>query len=348
MEKIGIDVHKVSTQVCVLTETGEYEEHRIRTERDSLSKFFGSRPAGRVLLEAATESEWVAQHLESLGHEVIVADPNFAPMYASRTRKVKTDKRDARALCDACHLGAFRRAHRASDESRLLRKHLAAREGLVQMRTRTISLCRSLLRQEGVRVPSGGAGSFPKRVRALQLSEELASTVEPLLLIHEQLCQQLKTIEAKVEQTLENDERVKRLTTVPSVGAITALTFIALVDDVGRFSSASKLRSYLGLVPREYSSGEKQQRGHITKAGNSRLRSLLVECAWGILRRASPQTAALSEWALRIAARRGKRIAAVALARKLAGILLAMSLKGRDYEPRRLHCAVVPTPAVAP
>ena len=81
---------------------------------------------------------------------MIVADPNFAPMYASRSRKVKTDKRDARALCDACELGAYRRAHRSSDESRLLRKHLAVREALVQSRTKVISLCRSLLRQEGV------------------------------------------------------------------------------------------------------------------------------------------------------------------------------------------------------
>jgi transposase len=161
MDKIGIDVHKVATQVCILTETGEYEEQRIRTERDALTTFFGTRPRARILLEAATESEWVARHLESLGHEVIVAAPNFAPMYASRCRKVKTDKRDARALCDACHLGAFRRAHRASDPSRLLRKHLAARELLVQARSRMISLCRSLLRQEGIRVPSGGAPTYP-------------------------------------------------------------------------------------------------------------------------------------------------------------------------------------------
>lgn len=105
MEKIGIDVHKVATQVCILTETGEYEEQRIRTERDALTAFFGARPKARILLEAATESEWVARHLESLGHEVIVADPNFAPMYASRSRKVKTDKRDARALCEACTSG---------------------------------------------------------------------------------------------------------------------------------------------------------------------------------------------------------------------------------------------------
>jgi transposase len=88
MEKIGIDVHKVATQVCVLTEDGEYQEFRMRTERESLTAFFGERPKARVLLEAATESEWVARHLESLGHEVIVADPGYAPMYGLLSRTV--------------------------------------------------------------------------------------------------------------------------------------------------------------------------------------------------------------------------------------------------------------------
>jgi transposase len=122
---------------------------------------------------------------------------------------------------------------------------------------------------------------------------------------------------------------------VASVGPVTAVTFIALVDDVARFESSDRLQSYLGLVPREYSSGEKQQRGHITKAGNNRMRSLLVECAWGILRRRNPKSEPLEQWALRIAARRGKRIAAVAL----AGILFAMTKHARSFEPDRLGCA---------
>jgi transposase len=142
-----------------------------------------------------------------------------------------------------------------------------------------------------------------------------------------------------VEQAVKDDERVQRLTTVPSVGPVTAATFIAIVDDVGRFESAHKLQSYMGLVPKEYSSGEKQQRGHITKAGNSRMRSLLVECAWGILRRQNPNSEPLAQWAARIAERRGKRIAAVALARKLAGILFAMTKNARSFEPERLRRA---------
>jgi transposase len=336
MEKIGIDVHKVATQVCILSEDGEFKEFRIRTERDALTEAFGRRARARVLLEAATESEWVARHLEALGHEVIVADPNFAPMYASRSRKVKTDKRDARALCEACHLGAYRVVHRVSDGSRMLRKQLATRAVLVQTRSRMISLCRALLRQEGIRVPSGDAVSFVKRVRTLKLGAELTSTLQPLLKTHEHVCEQIKDLDALIAKAVKHDERAKRLTTVPSVGPVTALSFVALVDNIERFSSSTKLCSYLGLVPREYSSGEKQQRGHITKAGNSRMRSLLVECAWGILRRQHPATQPLQEWALSIAARRGKRIAAVALARKLATILFAMTQHGRDFEPERL------------
>jgi transposase len=345
MEKIGIDVHKVATQVCILTDDGEFEERRIRTERDALTALFGPRPRARVVLEAATESEWVARHLESLGHEVIVADPNFAPMYASRSRKVKTDKRDARALCEACHLGAYRATHRASDCSRLARKSLAVREVLVQTRSRMISLCRALLRQEGIRVPTGGAPSFAKRVRSLALGEEIAQALQPLLESHDHVCEQIDALDVHVENAVELDERAQRLTTVPSVGPVTALTFVAVIDDVGRFASSDKLCSYLGLAPREYSSGEKQQRGHITKAGNRRLRSLLVECAWGILRRRNPKTEALALWATRIAERRGKRVAAVALARKLVTILFSMLQNKRAFEPERLRTPVVSTAA---
>ena len=101
MEHIGIDVHKNSCQVCILTEGGALVERRIKTDRASLHALFDGRPRARILVESSTESEWVARCLEELGHEVIVADPNFAPMYATRSKKVKTDKRDARALCEA-------------------------------------------------------------------------------------------------------------------------------------------------------------------------------------------------------------------------------------------------------
>jgi transposase len=121
MDHIGIDVHKTQSQVCILTESGERIEQRIVTDRVRIREVFGRRPRSRILIEASTESEWVARCLEERGHEVIVADPNFAPMYATRSRRVKTDRRDARTLAEACRLGAYRPSHRTSDAQRLVR-----------------------------------------------------------------------------------------------------------------------------------------------------------------------------------------------------------------------------------
>jgi transposase len=136
----------------------------------------GDRPRARIVIEATTESDWVARCLEALGHEVIVADPNFAPMYATRTRKVKTDRRDARALAEAGVLGAYRRAHRLSDPQRHVRGRLLVRDALVRTRTQYISLIRALLRQQGYRVPSGSAEAFVARVRTVALPGPLVTT----------------------------------------------------------------------------------------------------------------------------------------------------------------------------
>ena len=183
MEYIGIDVHRNSSQICILTEDGEYLERRCSTSRDSLRKHLGERAPGRILIEASTDSEWVAQVLEEFGHEVIVADPNFAPMYATRSRRVKTDRRDARALCDACRLGAYRPAHRAPRERRQQRAELRVRETLVFTRSKYISLIRSILRREGYRVASGAVEKFLDRLSTMSLPDELREEVTPLITV---------------------------------------------------------------------------------------------------------------------------------------------------------------------
>src|SRR5262245_6684181 len=140
MDHIRIDVHKRESQIYILAEGGEVIEQRIRTEAERFDAVLGSRARARIVIEASTDSEWVARWLEALGHEVIVAGPNFAPMYATRPRKVKTDRRDARALADACLLGAYRPAHRLSDPQRHVRGRLGVRDALVHTRTRYISV----------------------------------------------------------------------------------------------------------------------------------------------------------------------------------------------------------------
>ena len=118
MDHIGIDVHKRESHTCMLAEGGELIEQRIRTEPERFAAVLVQRPRARILIEASTDSEWVARCLEELGHEVIVVDPNFAPMYATRTRKVKTDRRDARALAEACVLGASTLGRKEHSRSR--------------------------------------------------------------------------------------------------------------------------------------------------------------------------------------------------------------------------------------
>ena len=156
MEHIGIDIHKRESQICILTPEGEIIEQRIQSTRDRFTAVFAARARARVLLEATTESEWVAQTLEACGHEVIVADPNYAPMYPERRRRVKTDRRDARMLAEACRVGTSRPAHRVSAEQRQVRRQLRVRDLLVRARGRTISLMRALVRSEGLRVRAGG------------------------------------------------------------------------------------------------------------------------------------------------------------------------------------------------
>jgi transposase len=184
------------------------------------------------------------------------------------------------------------------------------------------------------------------RLQELTIPISLQETIVPLVGVLGPLNRQIERASAAIAGVAESDPVVQQLCTVPGIGAVTAATFVATVDGVERFAGAHQVEAYLGLVPREFSSGERQRKGRITKAGNRRARWLLVEAAWSILRYKKPETAALRTWAERIACRRGKRRATVALARRLAGILYAMMRDQTDYQPESVPRAACP-PAVA-
>ncbi|CAN5193325.1 IS110-like element ISRhru3 family transposase [soil metagenome] len=314
MDTIGLDLHKRESQLCIGQDDGTIIERRIATTKERFTAVLGERPVAKILVEASTESEWVARHLESLGHEVIVADPNFAPMYATRSRRTKTDRRDAKTLMEACRLGAYRPAHRVSDVRRHVRAQLAVREALVRTRTRYISIAKALVRRDGLRVAGSESHLVAKRIAALELSDTLAGELTPLFTILVPINDQIAAADRELALLCEEDPIVALLATAPAVGPVTASAVVATVDDITRFASAHQFEAFLGLVPSERSSGEKRRIGRITKAGNSRVRYLLVEAGWRIMRSKSAETAALRDWAGRIATRRGNRIAVVALA----------------------------------
>lgn len=149
---------------------------------------------------------------------------------------------------------------------------------------------------------------------------------------HRSLNERIAELDKELAQRAKGDEQAVRLQQIPGVGPIISLMFLAVLDGASRFGNAHQVMSYLGLVPREKSSGEKQLRGHITKAGHTQMRVLLVQAALGILRLRKPETQRRHEWAEQIALRRGKRIATVALARRLAGVMWAMLRDGTEYQ----------------
>jgi len=334
----AIDLHMRYSQIRIIDADGKVlGEQRIMTSRERLVTAFANRGALRILLETGTESEWVAQALEAAGHEVIVADPNYAPMYGEMTRRIKTDRRDVAALAEANRRGWYRRAHRTSAPQRETKQILRARRLLVQQRSGLISLVRSLLRQSGYRLGTGSCETVPTRVTRLGVTGELAETLAPLCRQIAALTVEIHAVDARVQTRTASDAIVTRLRRVPGVGVIVATTFRAFIDRHERFAHAGQVSAAIGLVPREDSSAERRHRGHITKAGPSELRSLLIQAAWVCWRH--PGSAALRAWVDRLAARRGRRIAVVALARRLSRILFAVWRDDTEFDAQKLAMA---------
>jgi transposase len=345
----AIDLHLRRSQIRIVDEDGRVVvDARIDTSAAGFEAWFGPYPPMRLLLESSTESEWVAQRLEACGHEVIVADPNYVAMYATRTRRIKTDRRDVAALADACRQGVYRRAHRVAPAQRRRRQQLRARRQIIRIRTQLINLVRATLRQEGLRLPSGSASSVVPRLARLTIPTDVATVVAPLGALLADTERQIRAADAAVHRDATSDPVVSRLQTVPGVGPVVALTFHAMLDTPDRFGGdARRAAAFVGVVPAERSSGERQQRGRITKTGPGELRALLIQASWAVWGSKTTAARALREWAQALAARRGRRIAIVALARRLVRILFAVWRDGTTFRGRRAlgasdSCVVTP------
>ncbi len=276
MEYGAIDLHTKHSQVRIVTAEGTVVlERRIVTRADQCAAVFEGRERMRILLESSTESEWVATCLEGVGHEVVVADPNYAAMYGTRTRRIKTDRRDVAALAEANRTGIFRPAYRVSAPQRVIRQRLLVRDQLVRTRTQLINVLRSQVRAHGRRLPTGAAETFGRRFAALDLPPLVQEALRPLTQLLEARAIPLREADDWARQAAAADPVVHRLMTAPGVGPLTA---------------------YLGLVPREDSSAERRHRGAITKAGPGRPRALLVQSSWHVWRSARGGAAARHAW----------------------------------------------------
>lgn len=340
MEYGAIDLHTRESEIRIVNEDGtEVFARRIATRPEALGRVCADRAPLRVLVESGTESEWVAQCIEGWGHTVVVADPSYAPMYGARQRRIKTDRRDVAALAEANRRGWYRPAHRVSRSQQTVREALTIRRTLINQRTQLIAVVRTMIRRQGCRVPSGHAETLVGRVQRLGMPAALQTVVAPLLRALDGLAPLIAAADQAAIVQARADAVTRRLMTAPGVGPITALSYRAALDQVDRFADAGAVASYLGLVPREHSSGDSQRKGRITKAGPREPRAMLVQASWTIWRIRRGPGVALAAWAHRLATRRGRRVAIVALARRLARILFAIWRDDQPYRDASRHLA---------
>lgn len=334
MDHVGIDLGRRQSHAALLSEEGEVRYAKCKTSRAGFAKLLADR-SGRVLIEASTSSEWVARYIESLGDwEVIVADPNYAPMWADRTRRIKTDRRDSEALMLACKKGNFRPAHRLSDVARAVRTRVQVRRALVSFRSSLVTHVRTHGARHGFESLPRSPDTFPDRWRQQEMPPSLADEMlllEPMLKVASDLTKHLSGIDADLKRLGRRMPDVQRLMTVPRIGPVTATTWVGTLDRPDRFESGDQVACFIGLVPRVWSSSDMHRQGAITKKGPAELRCLLVEAAWGLFNCRSEDSAALHDWAQRVAARRGKFVAVVALARRLAVIMFAIWRDGTTF-----------------
>jgi transposase len=326
-----MDVAQESSAICVMTSRGRIDqETKVATTPAGLGEFFGGRATMRVYIEAGGQSDWVARQLEGMGHDPRVIDPGQAR--AIGWSKLKNDKVDARLLADLGRADLLVQVHRRRAESEALRRLLVTRAGLVRIRAGLCRQVRAVLRQDGVILPRVPTPDLPLHLRTQgSCPEDLATVIDPLIAVMEEVTRQIDLIEKQLHGIADADPTIRRQVGIPGVGPIVALTYCALLDTPRRFPDGRRVASYIGLVPSENSSGGKQRLGAITKRGNRDVRWLLVQAAHALMR--SKQDTALRRWGLAIAARKGKRKAAVAVARKLAVVMWTLWKDEVDYIP---------------
>jgi len=335
MDHVAIDLGGRESQICVRSGDGVVlEERRLPTRK--LGEYLAKRASCRVIVETCAEAFAVADQALAAGHEVRVVPATLARALGVGANKQKTDRRDAQVLSEVSSRVNLQSVHIPSREARDAKTVCGMREALVGARTQLINTVRGWVRGlVGMQIKKGSSATFGRRVReaASAAKVTLPACVERQLRSIEQLNCEVAQADEEVEALGRNEPRCQRLQTVPGVGPVTSVRFVAALDQLGRFPSAHKVEAYLGLVPGQKSSSDRVRHTSITKAGPSAVRRVLVQACWSM--RNSRPNDPLVRWSLEVEKRRGKGAAVVAMARKLAGILFAMLRDETTYQPDR-------------
>lgn len=332
---VGIDVHKESWQVTVQLEGEEVFHGRLPSQYQALQKLFAKfrRSTIKVAYEAGPCGFWLYDKLIADGIETIVVPPSLIPIESGN--RVKTDKRDSRKLANFLERNMLKKVYVLTEEDRADRELVRTRRQLVEHRSDVARQIKSKLLFYGVESPFPAKQHWTKLyikwLRGLSTDHKgLALSLEFMIDLYEQLTDQIKKIMKKVIELTKSAKyahKVALLRSIPGVGTLIAIEILVELQDMKRFKSGEKIASYIGLTPSEYSTGQYTRQGRITRCGNKRVRTSLVEGSW-ILIYKDPVMKFKYE---RLKRRKGAKRAIVAIARNLIIRMRIMLINDEPY-----------------
>lgn len=331
---VGLDVSLRSVALCVIDADGEIIlERALDCEVEAIDKCLQKfdRPITKLGFEAGTMSQTLFHGLHALGYDVVCMEARQVSAALSAMRN-KTDKNDARGIAQVVRSGWYQPVHMKSRESHYIRAMLSSRKAVLRKCVDLENEIRGLFKAFGIRLPKTlGHHRFDDTVRPIiEADEGLAFALLPMLEARTSLYVHFREMDKRVKRVAAQDPVCSLLMTTPGVGAMTALHFKAAIDDPARFTSSRTVAAHFGLTPRRFQSGEMDNPGRISRAGDTDVRSALYSAANSLLTR-TKKISPLKAWGLRLVRRKGRRRGTVAVARKLAVILHRMWIDGTPY-----------------
>jgi transposase len=330
----ALDVSVRTVAICIVNQEGAIRlERSVRSELPDILKVlteFGE-PIAKVGFEAGVLTQHLTYGLKAAGHEVVCMEARQVSAALAAMRN-KTDKNDARGIAQILRTGWYSRVHVKSIESHYVRALLASRKAIFNKCIDLENEVRGLLKIFGVKLPARVYhGAFDGEARkAIADDTALTDALVPMLDARLLLLRTFRDLDARVKRMAREDQVCTRFMTVPGVGPLTALTFKAAIDDPARFSNSRTVGAHFGLTPRRFQSGETDNPGRISRAGDADVRAALYTAANSMLMR-SIRWSWLKAWGMRLAKTKGRRRAVVAVARKLAVVLHRMWADQADF-----------------
>lgn len=331
---VGLDVSMKETFICIEDELGKViHQSQVKTDPELIEERLKKYQPfiERVGIESGSLSHWLVDNLKKLGVPAFCIDARKMAAVLS-VQINKTDKNDAKGIAQAMRCGLYREVIQKTQQAIEIGTLMGCRKLLVEQKVQITNAIRGFLKTYGVRLGTSSEANFAKRVREALPERFLIArkSIEVLLSSLDVVCEKIKKLTQQVEELADKNEDALRLMTIPGVGVITSMSFISEIDDPTRFKNSRAVGAYLGMTPRQYSSGETIRQGRVSKCGSSEMRTLLNESAVVLLAR-SKKWSKLKAWGLKIQRKHGFKKACMAVGRKLAVIMHRMWIEKADF-----------------